>query len=174
VRPIDKKQWKAEIALLAKVFNAGFTEEWEYSPATVGEFLEGFGPLKPIVDPDTLLFAEIDGRTAGFAIGFPDLGPLLGSFRGTLGPLKILRLMREGKRPARRGLILVVVDPAHRGRGVAQALCATLFRRYEALGLRSAPYYPVNHANAGSRRLAESFGGVGRVTHTIYDRVLSQ
>lgn len=172
VRPVNKKKWKEEIAPLTDLHNVGLADEWEFSPATVDELLEAFGPLKTIANPNTILFAEVDAYPAGFVIGSPDLTPLIRSFNGRLGPLKILKLLREGKRPKRRGLILVAVDPEHRGKHIGQTLCATLFRYYESIGLKSAPYYPVNERNAASRRLAESFGGIGRTAYTVYDKTL--
>ena len=38
--------------------------------------------------------------------------------------------------------------------------------------MRSAPYYWVNESNAGSRGLAESFGGEGHVAYVAYDKQL--
>jgi len=172
VRAVDKKNWKREIARLTDLFNAGYRDEWEYCPTTVDEFLEAFGPLKPIANPNTILFAEVDGQAVGFAVGFPDLTSIIRSFNGKLGPLKVLKLLREGKRPPRRGLILVAIDPDHRGKRIGQALCAKLFRYYESIGLNAALYYPVNEGNMGSRRLAESFGGTGRTAYTVYDKTL--
>jgi len=128
VRPINKKKWKEEFALLTDLFNTGFADEWEMNPFTADEFLEMLGPLKPISDANTLLFAEVDGEPAGLCIGLPDLTPLIRSFHGKLGPLQILKLLREGKRPSRRGLIAIAVNPKHRGRHIGQTLCATLFR----------------------------------------------
>ena len=48
-----------------------------------------------------------------------------------------------------------------------------MYRRYEELGLSGALYYPVNDHNLASRRLAESFGGRGRVLYHAYDKPLA-
>ncbi len=100
---------KREIARLTDLFNAGYRNEWEYCPTTVEEFLEAFGPLKPIADPNTILFAEVDGQAVGFAVGFPDLTSIIRSFNGKLGPLKLLKLnaalyypVNEGNMGSRR------------------------------------------------------------------------
>lgn len=173
VRQLDKKRWKPEIERLRSVFNETFRDEWEFHPHTSEEFHEFFDPFKPVLDPSQVLFAEIDGEPAGFCLGMPDWTPLFRSLGGKLGPIQILRLMWGAKRYDRAGLLAIGVLDAHRGKHVGQTLAATLFRRYEERGLAGAHYYPVNDGNLASRRLAESFGGQGRVLYCCYDKRLS-
>ena len=68
--------------------------------------------------------------------------------------------------------MIIAVKPEHRGKHIGQTLAATLVRHFESLGMRSAPYYWVNEHNVGSRRLAESFGGVSHVAYTVFDKRL--
>ena len=172
VRPIDKKRWKEEIALLTTIFNVGMADEWEFNPYTSEEFLEVAGALKPIADPNTFLFAEVNGQAVGICFGLPDLSPLMQSFHGKLGPVQLLKLLRSGRHPDRWGLIGIAVNPEYRGKHIGQTLAATLFRHFETLGMQSAPYYWVNESNLGSRRLAESFGAQSHTAYVAYDKPL--
>ncbi len=90
-----------------------------------------------------------------------------------MGPLQILRLIMRAKRYERAGLIAIGVRESQRGKHIGQTLAATLYRRNEELGLGSALYYPVNESNLASRRLAQSFGGQGRILSHAYDRPLA-
>ncbi|MGH3982075.1 MAG: GNAT family N-acetyltransferase [Pseudonocardiaceae bacterium] len=139
---------------------------------TSAEFHEFIDPIKPVIDPQQFLLAEVDGEIAGFCFGFPDWTPLFRSFHGNVGPLQIVRLLLRAKRYDRAGLLSIGVRDTYRGRRIGQSLVATLYRRYEDLGLRGALYYPVNDHNLGSRRLAESFGARGRILYTAYDKPL--
>jgi len=65
------------------------------------------------------------------------------------------------------------VPESHRGKRIGQTLAATLYRYYEDMGLTGALYHLVNDQNLASRRLAESFGGRGRVLHTVFDKPLT-
>ena len=67
---------------------------------------------------------------------------------------------------------MIGIRPEQRGKHIGQTLAATLYRRYEELGLHDAEYHIVNEANLGSRSLAESLGGDGRVLYRNYDRRL--
>lgn len=173
IRPAEKRRWRSELELLRELLNDSFREMWQFHQHTAEEFAEVFGVLKPVLDPRQMLFAEVDGEPAGFALGLPDLTPLFRSFDGKLGPLQVIRLMLGAKRYDRAGLIGIGVRDAHRGAGVAQALAARLYRRYEELRLRGAFYYPVNDDNERSRGFAESFGGEGRLVYRYFEKRLA-
>ena len=173
VRPLDKKLWAEEVEALRTVFNDTFTDEWEFHALTSAEFREFFDQMKPVLDPSQFLFAEVDGQIAGFCFGMPDWTPLFRSFKGKMGPLNIVRLLLRAKRFDRAGLLAIGVRDSFRGRHIGQTLAATLYRRYEELGLPGAFYYPVNDHNLASRRLAESFGGQGRILYHAYDKPLA-
>jgi GNAT superfamily N-acetyltransferase len=172
VRPVDKKRWKSELETLLYLFNEGFREEWEFHPYTSAEFREMFEQLKPVLDARQMLIAEVDGEPAGYCFGFPDWNPLFRSFRGRMDPIKLIRFLLGARRYNRAGLVAIAVLPQHRGKRIGHTLASTLYRRYEELGLSGALYYLVNDVNLASRRLAESFGGRGRVLYHCFDKPL--
>jgi ribosomal protein S18 acetylase RimI-like enzyme len=172
VRPFDKKRWDEELELLRDLQNETFCDEWEFHPMTREEYAEFFGEWKQFFDERQCLFAEVDGEPAGLCWGLPDWTPLFRSFKGSMGPLQIVRFMRRAKRFDRAGLLMVGVRESHRGKHIGQTLAATLYRYYEELGLKGACYYPVNEDNLASRRLAESFGGRGRNLFTVFEKRL--
>jgi GNAT superfamily N-acetyltransferase len=170
VRTVDKKKWKSEMETFRRLFNETFREEWEFAPMTSGEFNEFFDQLKPIVDVRNMLFAEVDGKVAGWCFGFPDWGKLFRAFKGTFGPLKLLNLLMNAGKYKRAGLVGIGVLDGFKGKGVAQALAATLYGYYEERGMKGSLYYPVNDHNTRSRKFAESIGGTGRLVMHCYDK----
>jgi GNAT superfamily N-acetyltransferase len=172
VRPLERKRWNAELETLRQVFNETFSDEWEFHAMTGAEYHELFDQFKLVLDQRQFLFAEVDGETAGFCFGLPDWTPLFRSLKGKLGPLQIVRLLLGAKRYDRAGLLAIGVLDSQRGKHIGQTLAATLYRRYEERGLPGAFYYPVNDHNLASRRLAESFGGRGRILFRVYDKPL--
>lgn len=173
VRPIEKKRWETELETLRSLFNETFRDEWEFHAMTRDEFREPFDQVKQVLDPRQVLFAEVDGKAVGFCVGLPDWTPLFRGLKGKMGPLQIARLILRARRYDRAGLCMVGVLDSQRGNHIGQTLAATLYRRYEELGLGSALYYVVNDNNLASRRLAESFGGRGRILYHVYDKVLA-
>ena len=172
LRPADKRRWSEELDLYRRLFNAGFRDEWEMHTYERADIEELYGPFKPLVDPQLFVFAEVDGEPAGFSVGLPDWTPLFRSFRGRIGPVQQFRLMRGAKRFDRGGLVVIATRPEFRGRRIGQTLAASIFRRLEELGVRTAPYYLVNEVNTASRGVAKSFGARERLLYHCYDKRL--
>jgi hypothetical protein len=172
IRRIDKKRWDEDLEIVRRLLNETFKDEWEFHPVESDEFHEFLDPMKPILDPGQVLIGEIGGVPAGWCLGMPDWSPLFRSFKGKVGPLQIVTLLFRSGRYQRAGLLGIGVLTEGRGTGLAQALAVALYRRYEERGLREALYYPVNDANARSRKFAESMGGRGRVLYHCFDKVM--
>ena len=170
IRPVNKKRWDEDLEIFRHLFNETFRDEWEFHPMESAELHEFFDPMKPILDPRQMLIGEVGGAPVGWCLGMPDWSPLFRSFEGKVGPLQILKLMFGAGRYQRAGLLGIGVLHDYRSTGLAQALAVALFRRYQERGLREALYYPVNGANARSRRFAESMGGHGRLLYHCYDK----
>jgi GNAT superfamily N-acetyltransferase len=170
IRPIDKKRWDKDLGIFRTLFNETFRDEWEFHPMEGDEVHEFFDPMKPTLDSRQMLIGEVDGVPAGWCLGMPDWSPLFRSFKGKVGPLQILQLLFRSGRYQRAGLLGIGVRQDYRSTGLAQALAVALYRRYEERGLREALYYPVNDANARSKKFAESMGGRGRILYHCYDK----
>jgi RimJ/RimL family protein N-acetyltransferase len=172
VRTMAKGGWDTDIDVMRRVLNETFVDEWEYCPTTKAQIREALDPLRPVVDARSVLFAEIEGETAGFCCGLPDWAPLFRSFRGRMGPVQKVRFLWHARRCRQAGLIMIGIRPGFRGHGVGKLLATRLFQHYAARGLSHALYHIVNEANTASRRLAESLGGRGRVLHHGFDKRL--
>jgi len=173
VRPINMKQWEADLEIIRQLFNETFKEEWECHPHTSEEFHEFYDPLKLSLESRQMLIAEVEGRPAGLCLGLPDWNPLIRPFKGKHGALQMAKFLLGAPRYNRAGLIFIGVLPEYRGTGIAQELVVTLCGLYEEHGLKEAFYYFVNQVNVRSRRFAESIGGRGRVINHCYDKRLS-
>jgi ribosomal protein S18 acetylase RimI-like enzyme len=172
IRPVERRRWKSEIALVRNLFNATFEDEWEMNEYTEEEFIETWGQMRWILDPQAFLIAEVDKEPAGFCLGLPDITPLMRSFRGRLGPISMIRMLRGVSKAQRHGLFVVGVRERFRGRHIAQSLACNLYRHYERQGSKSAAYYYVDDKNLASRHVAESLGAEGDIKLTCYQKSL--
>jgi GNAT superfamily N-acetyltransferase len=172
VRPLDKKQWDAELERFLVVYNEGYQSEWEYQPYTIDQVREVFGPFKPILDARQLLFAEVDTEVVGICFGAPNYNPVLRKLGGKMGFVQQVRFALGARRVRDASLFLVIVLPAHRGKHIGQSLASTLYRRYEELGLAGAEYHIVNDDNLASRSIPTSLGAQGRLLYHNFDKRL--
>jgi GNAT superfamily N-acetyltransferase len=173
IRHVDKKRWREELNTLRELLNEGFADEWEFQRFEREEFEEMFAPMKSVINSRLIQFAELDGSSVGFVMGFPDWTPLFRSFRGRLGPIQLFRMLRGSRRTAERiGLLSIALLPEARGKRIGQALAAGFYRASEELGYDKAVYYVVNESNTASRALAMSFGARERLLYHCYDKRL--
>ena len=107
---------------MGQLVNAGFRDEWEFYEYSPQEWAELWGPLKPVLDPRWVLFAEVDGEPAGVCLAFLDWTPLVRSAKGGSGPVAAQRVRRHAQRPPRAGRDAIKVQPPRRRKGLRQTL----------------------------------------------------
>jgi ribosomal protein S18 acetylase RimI-like enzyme len=82
--------------------------------------------LKPIVDPEWTLIAEVDGEPVGFILGVPDINVALQKLDGRLTcfglPIGLIKLLYHKSRIKKARLIALGVIEEYRRAGVAEML----------------------------------------------------
>ena len=143
VRPIRMRRYRQEIRAILDVFNDAWSENWGFVPVTGAEADNLADTLRPIVDPKVVIVVEVGGRTAGIAVGVPDLNEAIRDLGGKLFPLGFLKLLWRVKvRRLKSGrLFLVGVGKEFRTRdlaGLPYLLIDEITRRGAARGYRNA------------------------------------
>ncbi|MCB9453550.1 MAG: GNAT family N-acetyltransferase [Anaerolineaceae bacterium] len=77
IRPLDPKRKKAEFELFKEIYNAAWEKNWGFVPMTPRELDALVASLGQFVEPQLALFAEVDGKPAGFIMAVPDFNQLL-------------------------------------------------------------------------------------------------
>ena len=68
VRHVNMRDYDADLDRMVSVYRAAWEENWGFVPPTDAEMKQLATDLKPIVDPDLVLFAEIGGRTVACVV----------------------------------------------------------------------------------------------------------
>jgi GNAT superfamily N-acetyltransferase len=124
-RRIDMRRFADEVAVIKRLFNAGWERNWGYVPLTDREIDHLASQLKPLVVPELVVFAEREGQPIGFAAAIPDFNVALrANPSGRLFP-GILRVLWASRRITRIRVLLLGVLPQWQGKGVD----ALLYRR---------------------------------------------
>jgi GNAT superfamily N-acetyltransferase len=117
-RRIDMRRFPEEVALIERLFNAGWQRNWGYVPLTPREVDHLAAQLKPLVVPDVVVFAERSGEPIGFAAAVPDFNVALrANPSGRLFP-GILKVLWASRRITRLRVLLLGVAPEWQGRGI--------------------------------------------------------
>jgi len=172
VRPINKNRWETDLEIFRQVINETFTQEWEWYPIKREAFGEFFGSMKPMIDTQQMVIAEVQGKAVGVCIGIPDWNPFIRGLHGKLGVVQQIQFLLRGGRYKSGGILFIAVRPEYRGRRIGPMLELIVLQRYEELGLKKAFIYTINEKNLASRKIAEAIGGVPRLLYHAYDKII--
>lgn len=120
IRPVDLGRFRDELEFVRSCYNLAWARNWGFVPWTDRELAFIAKELKPLVDPDLSMMAEVDGAPAGFLISVPDANQALKRARGRLLPLGLLRILWKLKveKCTRLRTIAMGVLPQFRRRGL--------------------------------------------------------
>jgi GNAT superfamily N-acetyltransferase len=124
VRPVDLKQFDAELETLKVIYRKAWEDNWGFVPPTDAEIRQLAVDLKPIADPELVLFAELNGRPVGCAVSIPDVNQVLKPMNGRLLPFGLVHFLRRARLMTRVRMLLLGVLPEVRRMGLYPLLIA--------------------------------------------------
>jgi hypothetical protein len=140
---LDPDRWQRHAGELLGLANAVFADNFAFTPLTSGEFTAGFGSgFAARLTPDGSVIAYgPDGEVAGVCLTMPHYGPLVVRSAGA-ARVRVSELCyaRHAEALAPHGaptwvLKTIGSSPAHRRRGVADAMAGAMLKRGLRLGL---------------------------------------
>ncbi len=93
IRKVDKKNFKAEAALILSILNDAWSGNWGFLPITDSEIDYVGKKLKPIVFDELIRIAEVDGEPVAFMMTWPDLNEMQKDLGGRLFPFGAIKLL---------------------------------------------------------------------------------
>ena len=178
VRPLDRKRFDAEIALLRDIFNDAWDQNWGFVPFTAAEFEELGKNLRLLVDPGLIRIAEVDGEPAAFMVTMPNLNEAIRGLDGKLFPFGWTKLLWRLKvrHPSTVRVPLMGVRRKYQhtrlGPALAFLVIAGAQSRTLELGVKEAELSWILEDNAGMRSIIESIGGHAYKRYRVYEREL--
>jgi GNAT superfamily N-acetyltransferase len=169
VRPIDMKNFAADVENVWNVYNSAWERNWGFIPMSKEEFQLQGKEMKQILKPELVLIGEVEGRVVGFALALPDINQALKPAQGKLIPtglIKILYYQRLVK--SVRVLALGVVEE-YRASGLAAGFYATLVRNARKLGYGDCEMSWILEDNVLMNRSLEVMGAKRYKVYRIYE-----
>lgn len=173
VRPMDKGRFWQDVERVREIYNAAWEANWGFLPMTPAEFTHMAKKMKPVVDPDLIVFAEVDGKLAGFALGIPDLNRALKHAKGSLWPFGWLQILRHSRGiDTFRVLTLGILEP-YRRTGAAEMMILYLLRTGPPKGITKGEFSWILEDNASMRAALEKLGVDLYKVYRMYDRPIA-
>ena len=152
-RSLDMTQFENELDLIYALSVVSFQDNFLYTPINRDEFIQMYAKVKPYVQPELTLFAELEGDLIGYLFGIPNV---LQKQHGQTIDTFIIKT--------------VAVDPHHRGGGLGALLVSEAQQRAYALGYRSA-IHALMHKSNNSRNISNHYAKTIR-RYSIYSKHL--
>ena len=173
VRTIDMGNLDREAGIVARIYNGGWARNWGFVPWTDAEMKHTVKSLKAIADPELVLFAEREGKPAGFALGLPDYNEILRGVNGRLFPFGIFKLLLgrrkiKGMRAAVFGLM-----PEYFHTGLSYLLYSELEKRAVRRGYQWGELSWQLEDNEAINRFAASIGARLYKRYRIFERPIA-
>ncbi|MCB2073886.1 MAG: N-acetyltransferase [Novosphingobium sp.] len=123
IREADTSRVQQEAETLFAILNDAWSNNWGFVPITENEIRYITKKMRPLVKPDLLRFAELEGEPVAFMLTFPDLNAVIRPFNGKLLPfnwLKLLMWVRRPRSPRARVPLMGVVKRLQSSRMASQ------------------------------------------------------
>lgn len=170
VRSLDLSRFEEEVGRVRAIYNSAWERNWGFVPMTREEMDHMARQLRPVVDPDLLLFAEAGGEPVAFALALPDMNEALRHANGRLFPLGALKIWWRARRIRRIRILTLGIRPEYRQAGVDVLLYHEIYVRAVRKGHVAAECSWILEDNLAMRRPLERMGARVYKVYRIYER----
>ncbi len=178
IRKIDMRNFDREVEIVKKLYNTSWARNWGFVPMTDAEIDALGAELKPLIDPDFVFIAEVDGEAVGFSLTLPDLNnPLRIAYPrpGTPEWWTLAKMVWHWKVRRRYDWVRVFalgVLPEYRARGVDALFYYESAQEALKKGIRFAEMSWLLENNDKMNRPIELMGAEVYKTYRFYEKAL--
>ncbi|GAB6164427.1 hypothetical protein JCM19992_04270 [Thermostilla marina] len=168
-RPLDKKNFLADVELFLSIYNRSLTNTWGFVPMSEDEVKHMAKGLRYLMVPELAVGLEVDGKTVGAVFGLPDYNPRIRQIDGRLFPFGFLRLLWKKHAIKKIRVISTNVLPEYQLMGLSLVLLDALVPKAMEWGIQEAEFSWVLESNSLSRGSLEKGGAKRTKTYRLYD-----
>ncbi|MCB2050243.1 MAG: N-acetyltransferase [Novosphingobium sp.] len=99
VREVELKHFDREAAIILDILNDAWSDNWGFVPITPSEVAYVGKKLKPLVHPELIRIAELDGEPVAFMMTLPDMNRVIQEIDGKLLPFGWAKLLMWLRKP---------------------------------------------------------------------------
>jgi len=173
VRPADMKNFRGELDAIKDIYNSAWSNNWGFVPMTDEEIESMAKRLKPLIVPELLIMAEVEGRPAAFYMAVPDFNQVLIKLNGKLGPVQMIKFLWFSRRITDIRVITMGVKEEFRKKGIEAMLYLESFKAAMRKGYKRAEMSWILEDNTLMQRGCEFMGGRLYKKYRIYEKRIS-
>jgi GNAT superfamily N-acetyltransferase len=169
VRGADLSQWEAELDRVHRLLTVALAHLPDHIGWRRDSLAALLAPFRKLVDPELVLFAEVDGEAVGWLPAIPNMNEWFAHANGLRYPWDYARLwLRMRRKTETLTIKSVLVSPEHWGTGVPVMLFAEMARRVLQRGHRWIDMSLTSEDNPNTPILAERMGAEIYKRYRVY------
>ncbi len=178
IRQIDRRRYDEELACVMDIFHDAWSDNWGFLPLSPAEVRHLGKEMKPLLRPESVAIAELDGAPAAMAVVLPNLNEVIADLDGKLLPFGWIKLLwrLKIKTPLTGRLLLMGVrrefHNTTRGAAMAYGVIDRIRANHEKLGLTGGELSWILEDNLAMRRIIEHWGATAYKKYRLYERSL--
>jgi len=168
IRKLRMDRFREDLDIALYLFNTTLNKLPGFHPMEKTDFHRMVATLKPFIDPDLALFAEVDGKPVGFCVAIPDMNQVLIHLNGRLLPFNWLKLPRLIRNVDAVSFKLMGVLEEYRRRGIESLLYLEAIRAFIACGYAWLDGSVTSERNTQVNLLASTHGAERYKHYRVY------
>ncbi len=172
IRPINMKKFNDELELFKDIWNKSWVVNWGFIPLSNDEIEMVAADLKLLINPDLVLFAEINDQVIGMALAIPDYNQIFKTMKGRLFPFQFLKLFTQRKKITWARVIALGIIPEYQRKGIDGALYYAIMKQAEKHGIMQGEASWILEDNLMMNRGAETMNGEIYRKYRIYEKAI--
>lgn len=172
VRPINMKQYHADMMIFRDVYHSAWEKNWGFVPMTEAELIYAADRLKQVIIPEMTLIAEEDGKPVGFMGMVPDVNLVLKQMKGSMGPVSLAKALYYSRKIKDLRVMLLGVKKEYRAKGVEALLFREGFKPIKKGNYQRVEFSWILEDNLPVQRTIETMDGRLYKKYRIYEKAL--
>ncbi len=84
IRTVDMREFDRDLGIVKDIYRTAWQENWGFVAPTDREIRQLAVDLRPIIDPELVLFVEMGGKPVAYSVAIPDVNQVLKKMHGSL------------------------------------------------------------------------------------------
>jgi hypothetical protein len=176
-RTLDPKHFAEDIRKGLDIYNDAWASNWGFLPVTERDANVLIDSIKPILDPNGVIFGMVDGEMTSIALSVPNLNEIIADLDGKLLPFGWAKLLwrLKWRRPKSARVMLAGVRSVYRDSPISGALMSysiqALLRYFKRSGIDKIEWSWILEDNNKSAAI-QTIGATLSKTYRIYAKPL--
>jgi len=169
VRHASLEDWDSDMEIARQIYNGSLAVLPEFTPMEEREWSQQAEKLRPLIDPDFAIFAQVDGREVGFGLGLADINQALLHCNGLRHPWNYLQLWWHSRRIRGVSFKIMALLPEYWGRGLDALIYLEMARATLRKGYRWMDMSLTGEDNPMTNKLATHMGAQLDKRYRVYE-----